>query len=209
MPSSQFLNLSNEKQQQIILASLSEFAEYGYDLASTNRIVQKAEISKGVLFKYFNDKEALFLYVFDVNVHSYFDTIPREPADDLFEWIRMTTLYKLRFLRERPLTYQLWVRVTKDPSHPVYAKAIHSQFELLNQFTADLQTLLPKEKLRPGLTWQHVVDYMTWIGLGLQEKFMESIPDVIDERFEQIYQTLVDEFNVYIEILKTGIYKEA
>jgi len=209
MPSSQFLNLPKEKQQQIIQASLSEFSEHGYDLASTNRIVQRADISKGVLFKYFNDKEALFIYVCDVCLQSYLETKPREPVDDLFEFLRSTTLHKMRFMRERPLTYQLLVRVMKEPRHPLYAKVMKSQSALLHQFVADLKKVLPLDKLRPGLTWQHVLDFVTWIGLGLQEKFMTSIPDVVDERFEQSYQPMIDEFNVYLDILKSGIYREA
>jgi hypothetical protein len=51
VPSQQFFNLPKEKQQQIVQASLREFAEHGYDLASTNRIVEEAKISKGVVFR--------------------------------------------------------------------------------------------------------------------------------------------------------------
>lgn len=209
MPSSQFSNLPEEKQQQIVQASLAEFAEYGYDLASTNRIVQRADISKGVLFKYFNDKEALFTYVCDLCMRGYFETVPREPADNLFELIQRMTLHKMRFIREDPLTYQLLVRVLKEPKHPAYAKVIAGQFSLLQQFTDDLKTVLPQERLRPGLTWRHVMDYMTWIGFGLQEKYMTSIPDVVDEHLEQSFQPMIDELNVYLDILKFGIYKEA
>ena len=210
MPSTQFLNLPEEKQQRIVCASLGEFAAHGYDMASTNRIVQRAGISKGVLFKYFVDKEALFLYVCGVCTQSYIETIPRETADDLFEFIRRTTMHKMRFMRERPLTYRLLVRVAKEPRHPVYAKVMNSQIELLHQFVDDLKAALPSpEKLRPGLTWQNVLDFTTWIGLGLQEKFISTIPDVVDESFEESYQPMIDELNVFLDILKYGIYKEA
>jgi TetR/AcrR family transcriptional regulator len=208
MPSAQFLNLSKEKQEQIIRASLAEFAEYGYDLASTNRIVQRADISKGVLFKYFDDKATLFTYVGDVCMRGYFDTMPRGPVDDFFEFIRRATLHKMQFLRDYPLTYQLMVRVLKEPKHPVYAKVIANQFSLSQQFTDDLKNVLRQEELRPGLTWQHVMDFMTWVGFGLQEKYMASIPDVVDERLEQSFQPMIEELNVYLDILKFGMYKE-
>lgn len=209
MPASQFWNLPKEKQEQIIQASLSEFAEHGFDLASTNRIVERADISKGVLFKYFSDKEALFTYVCDVCMRGYFESIPRGAADDLFEFIRRTTLHKMQFLHNHPLAYQLLVRVLKEPKHPVYAKVVASQFSLLQQFTDDLKTVLHQVQLRPGLTWEHVMNYMTWVGFGLQEKYMASIPDVVDERLEQSFQPMIDELNVYLDILKFGMYKEA
>ncbi len=208
MPASQFLNLPRHKQEQIIQASLSEFAEYGYDLASTNRIVERADISKGVLFKYFNDKGALFSYVCEMSMQGYFVTIPREPTDDLFQFIRRTTLYKMQFIRDNPLTYQLLVRVLKEPQHPMYAKVIASQFSLLEQFTDDLKMVLRQDRLRPKLTWRHVMNFMTWVGFGLQEKYMTSIPDVVDERLEQSFQPIIDELNIYLDILKFGIYKE-
>lgn len=65
-----------------------------------------------------------------------------------------------------------------------------------------------QDELRPGLTWQHVMDFMTWVGFGLQEKYMASIPDVVDERLEQSFQPIMDELNVYLDILKFGMYKE-
>lgn len=68
--------------------SLWEFAEFGYDVASTNRIVKRIGISKGVLFKYFHDKETLFLYVSDVCLKHYADSIPVAPVTDVLEWMR-------------------------------------------------------------------------------------------------------------------------
>lgn len=208
MPSSQFFDLPREKQQEIMQACLSEFAEYGYDLASTNRIIQKAGISKGVLFKYFNDKKALFLYVFAENTKGYLDTIAQQPVNDLFEWIETTTLQKLRFLLEHPLIYQLWMRVAKDRRHPVYACALEQPSAQAHQFVGDIERLLPQGQLCPGLTWQHVLELLGWMGQGLQEKFLAWTSDHVDGDFAEAYQSVVDEMNVYLEILKYGIYRE-
>ncbi len=205
MPSSQFFDLPLEKQQDIIQASLREFADCGYDLASTNRIVQKAGISKGVLFKYFNDKKALFLYVFTEYTKGYLDMIAHQPVHDLFEWIETTTLLKLRFLGQYPLAYQLWMRAAKDPGHPVYAAALAQQSAEAQQLAGNLESLLPSGQLRPGLTWQHVLDLLGWMALGLQEKFLSWTSD---REFDEAYQSVVDEMNVYLGILKYGIYKE-
>lgn len=207
MPSSQFLHLSPDKQQQIIQSSLGEFAEHGYDVASTNRIVQRAGISKGVLFKYFRDKEALFLYVCEVAIQDYVDTMPREPADSLLTFIQRTTVHKMRFLRECPLTYQLLMRVTKEPSHPLYAKVLETQHQMVQDFGHLLQSALPHDQLRPGVTWQHVVDFMSWVAAGLQEKFLDALPDVVDENLEEAYQPMIAELEIWLDILKHGIYK--
>lgn len=209
MPSSQFLHLSPEKQEQIVTASLREFAARGYDLASTNRIVNQAGISKGVLFKYFDDKESLFIYTCDVCARAYIDTLPREPMSDLFEFLRSITVRKFQFMRERPLTTQLFWRITKDQKHPVHAKVLSLISGLTQHVGDELPSLLPADPLRPGLTWQHVLNLVTWMANGLQEKFFASASDHMDENWEQDFQRLVDEFNLYLDIIQTGIYVEA
>ena len=65
MPTAQFLELNDEKKQTIITAGLSEFADYGFENSSTNRIVKRAGISKGSLFKYFPTKEDFYFYILD------------------------------------------------------------------------------------------------------------------------------------------------
>ncbi len=207
MPASQFLQLAPDKQQQIIQASVAEFAEHGYDLASTNRIVQRAGISKGVLFKYFRDKEALFLYVCEVTMQDYVATMPTEPADSFLTFIQQTTIHKMRFLRQSPLTYQLLMRATREPRHPVYAKVLSMQRQIVQDVGQMLQTTLRQEQLRPGVTWQHVVDFMGWVAAGLQEKFLDTLPSVVDENLEQAYRPMLAELDILIDILNHGIYE--
>ncbi len=44
---------------------MEEFTIGGYENASTNKIVEKAGISKGLLFHYFGNKKGLFVYVYN------------------------------------------------------------------------------------------------------------------------------------------------
>lgn len=62
-----FLSLDKEKQDRIINAAMKEFAQKGYDKASTNEMVKEAGISKGLLFHYFQNKKQL--YFFPVRPH--------------------------------------------------------------------------------------------------------------------------------------------
>ena len=64
-----FLKLNLDKQKKILQAICEEFTNHSYEDASTNRIVEKAGISKGTLFNYFGSKKdmyhALLRYVLD------------------------------------------------------------------------------------------------------------------------------------------------
>lgn len=75
MPTKVFLELDNEKKERIVSAALREFAEYGYDNSSTNRIVKNCGISKGSLFKYFESKEELYFWLIE--------TVSAEMAQDM------------------------------------------------------------------------------------------------------------------------------
>ena len=58
-----FFALSKEKQMRIINAGMEYFGKYGYKKAVTDDIANKAGISKGLLFHYFDNKKK-FLYIF-------------------------------------------------------------------------------------------------------------------------------------------------
>lgn len=65
-----FTKISAEKQQKILDAAIIEFAEHGYDSANINHIAERAEISIGAMYKYFGNKEGLYLTVVQHGVES-------------------------------------------------------------------------------------------------------------------------------------------
>ncbi|GAB4541945.1 MAG: TetR/AcrR family transcriptional regulator [Anaerolineales bacterium] len=65
MPKQTFFNLPAEKRAAIERAAIDEFAEYGFEAASINRIVAASGISKGSFYQYFEDKMDVFKYLLD------------------------------------------------------------------------------------------------------------------------------------------------
>jgi TetR/AcrR family transcriptional regulator len=65
---SAFEKLLPEVQTKILDAAAGVFAEEGYHYASVGNICRRAGISNGALYKYFKNKEALFLAVVDYSV---------------------------------------------------------------------------------------------------------------------------------------------
>ncbi len=66
MPKQTFFNLPQEKRETILNAAVEEFAEYGLENASTNRIVKNSGIAKGSFYQYFEDKQDVFAYMLSV-----------------------------------------------------------------------------------------------------------------------------------------------
>ncbi|MCK7488492.1 MAG: TetR/AcrR family transcriptional regulator [Bacillus subtilis] len=53
-----------ETKVRILTAALTEFGVNGYEQASTNQIAEDAGVSKGLVFKYFENKASLYYALF-------------------------------------------------------------------------------------------------------------------------------------------------
>ena len=63
MPYPRFNKLPVEKREQLLDIAAQEFAKYGFEDASVNRILEQAHMSKGAAYYYFEDKVDLFCTV--------------------------------------------------------------------------------------------------------------------------------------------------
>ena len=58
-----FDNIAPEKRERIINAATMEFALKGFENANINNIAKKADVSIGSLYKYFENKQDMFLTI--------------------------------------------------------------------------------------------------------------------------------------------------
>lgn len=82
MARNRFDNLEPQRQEGILAAAAEEFSERGYAGASLSRIIDRAGISKGSLYYYFDDKEDLFATVVEVAVERLFADIGGLPLEE-------------------------------------------------------------------------------------------------------------------------------
>ncbi len=115
MPKQTFFNLPAEKRNTIINAAIDEFAEYGLENASTNRIVANSGISKGSFYQYFEDKKDIFMYLLTVlerEKMEYFKS-KRPPSMhmDTFQYFRWMVKTGMEFHSAYPRMVQAVSRV--------------------------------------------------------------------------------------------------
>ena len=115
MPKQTFLNLPIEKRQVIINAAIDEFAEFGLENASTNRIVANSGISKGSFYQYFEDKQDVFMYLLTVLEHEKVEYFkgkhPPSTNMDTFGYFRWMIKTGMEFNTTHPLLTQAISRV--------------------------------------------------------------------------------------------------
>jgi AcrR family transcriptional regulator len=83
MPKPTFFNLPPEKRETIMNAAIEEFAEYGLENASTNRIVKNSGIAKGSFYQYFEDKQDVFMHMLDLIEQKELEFFKNEHPPDL------------------------------------------------------------------------------------------------------------------------------
>jgi AcrR family transcriptional regulator len=106
MPKQTFFNLPDEKREFIINAAIDEFAEYGLENASTNRIVANSGISKGSFYQYFEDKQDVFMYLITLleqeKLDFFKDKRPPSMNMDTFEYFRWMIKTGMEFNSTNP-----------------------------------------------------------------------------------------------------------
>jgi AcrR family transcriptional regulator len=115
MPKQTFLNLPEEKRNTIIGAAIDEFAQYGLENASTNRIVDNSGISKGSFYQYFEDKQDVFMYLLSVlereKMEFFKDKHPSGMNMDTFQYFRWMIKAGMEFNSAYPRMAQAVSRV--------------------------------------------------------------------------------------------------
>lgn len=106
MPRQTFFNLTKEKRERILDAALDEFAEYHFNDASINRIIDKANISRGSFYQYFDDLEDIYRHIFKMTAElkqNYInENIQDYPHGDLFVTLRSMYKISLQLAKDYP-----------------------------------------------------------------------------------------------------------
>lgn len=208
MPTPLFFGLDIEKRQNIFTAGVSEFAESGYENSSTNRIVKKAGISKGSLFKYFPTKEDFYFYVLDEITAELISSLEEKIntlSSDLFQRIIEYSVLEFSWYILYPEKFKMIVRAFTKSDTDVYRKTIlkygNKEQDIYYWFLQDIDTA--------QFRWdrQKTVDMIKWFLKGFNDDFLTRIQKQAYSDFEMIEKEYVKALSEYIEILKAGIVK--
>jgi AcrR family transcriptional regulator len=149
MPKQTFLNLPREKRETIMNAAVEEFAEYGLENASTNRIVKNSGIAKGSFYQYFEDKQDVFIHLLDVieqqEMEFFKDRHPPSTNLDTFHYFRWMLKTGMEFGLSHPRMVQAAWRVLLGEGL-YYGKS----FDQYRQKTKQVLTTMIKAAIERG-----------------------------------------------------------
>jgi TetR/AcrR family transcriptional regulator len=205
---SKFLNLETEKQDRILNAAIKEFAQKGYDHASTNEIVKEAEISKGLLFHYFQNKKQLYMYLFnhcvDLLVNEVFAKIDMIETD-FFARVRQIALVKMELLKKYPDVLEFVQSAYMEDSSAVKPELEKRQSEFVKVNTLKIFEGIDHSRFREGIDIQKVLKVVTWSFEKMAEEALQKAK--LTPTHEVDYESVFQEADEYFELFTKCFYK--
>jgi TetR/AcrR family transcriptional regulator len=203
-----FLNLEAEKKDRIINAAIREFAQKGYDHASTNEIAKEAAVAKGLLFHYFQNKKGLFLFLYDycieLNMSEFYKKIDLDEKD-FFMRLRQIQRIKWELLNKYPEIFKFLQAAYLETSSEVKSDLEHQNKELALSSTKKVFEGIDTSLFKEGIDINKVIKIVLWTFQGFADEVLEEAK--LSAANQTNYEKAFAQAEAYIQLLKSCFYK--
>src|SRR5699024_2837990 len=152
------------KQKQIINAAINEFAQRGFDRASTNEIIKNANISKGSLFNYFNRKKDLYIYLIDHSIkviEEMYEQIDTNEMD-LFKRIEKIGIQKLHIQHRFPHVFDYLATAFQEESNDAKSIIEEKVTPLYDQGLKKIYEGIDYSMFHEDIDIEKAIDILNW-----------------------------------------------
>lgn len=134
-----------QRRLQILDAAADVFSHHGYENATTREIAERADVSEGTLYNYFENKYELFVGVADAFADDLVEAVEAIDIDDMERSLTEFFAARLRSGRERRLL-MLFLYMARLPGGEQIQEAVS---RIVNQTTAKIQAAVEADVVRP------------------------------------------------------------
>ncbi|MEH7155464.1 TetR/AcrR family transcriptional regulator [Neobacillus drentensis] len=205
---SKFFNLEKEKQDRIINAAIKEFADKGYDRASTNEIVKEAGISKGLLFHYFQNKKQLFLFIFDYCYELIIDEFYKKinlQETDFFMRMRQAIMVKVEMLAIYPDIFKFIQEIFLEESPEIKVEFDKKKAELTHINIEKAYEGIDFSKFREDVDLKKMIKMISWTFEKMSDEALYKAK--LSPTHDIDYQKIQVEAEEYFEVMIKCFYK--
>jgi AcrR family transcriptional regulator len=211
LPKDTFLNLSPDKQEKVMRATINEFNKNGFEKGNIGDIAKSAGVAKGSIYQYFENKRELFLYAvkwglelmlkkFAPNI-----TLPNEEMD-IFEFLYENSKTAMKQIGEERELGIFIQNVFLGKYSNLTDASMEYMIKLSNEYIVNLIQIGQKNgSVRSDIDVQVLSIYTLGATYKLKENMMnrarERDEDILDEEYEQ-YE---NDIKAMIELLRHGM----
>jgi len=206
-----FYSLEPEKKERIVAAALDEVAEKGFKKASTNAIVKRAGISKGMLFYYFGSKEELFDFLFSYIIEfikgEYMEKFLNQvETRDFIERCKSLAALKKYVISTHPKMIKFYEHFFLPGNEEYFNKYATAITEITQIVRKGLYEDVDYSLFREGVAPEAVLTYIRWLTERYEQEFMNKLGEEAstDEQFEKAFNA----YDALLLDLKKIFYKD-
>ncbi|MFP4370697.1 MAG: TetR/AcrR family transcriptional regulator [Halanaerobium sp.] len=203
MPKQTFFNLTAAKQQRVIDAAMEEFAAHPYLKTSINRIIERADISKGSFYQYFKNKKDLYKYLIDLVTERKMEFLSQKIEDyqkqDFFPLLRKLFIAGIQFRNKYPLISAIGDRLLNGENEALKNEIYAESKPKSNEFFEELlEGAVSRGEVDPEIDIKFTAFMLTEFSISIVNYFFEhSDSDNLDQ--------IMDYVDKMIYIMKNGI----
>ena len=193
-----------KSREALMEESLNEFCENNYEIASLNRIIKNAKVSKGSFYYHFKNKEDLYQHLLQQSVEAKWAFISQYTKEhtakfekmDIFEKFLYQAKAGLLFAEKYPRYNKLANMFSKEKGTPIFDKMVKviggDSSELLKQM---IREAYAADELDKSFSLEFLISLLE----NLFTKY-----DVFIDDTEGLERNM-DGLNEFIRFLKTGL----
>jgi len=201
-----FFRLSEQKQQNLLDASIKEFSQYSYESASINRIIAIANISKGGLFKYIENKRDLYLYTIEqvlTEVVEYQCEMIDYSSSCYFERLKSLIRSGFEFYKKDTDKYKMEFLAYTDFSSPCYNDVIQIRQDLIMRYQSRMLENIEWDKYI--YTKDEILKVSEYMIGGYNIRFASNMKEI--NNITELEKRTFMELELIFKVIKTGVMK--
>lgn len=192
-----FESLPNEKQENIMRAMIQCFSVHGYSKTSVNDIAKKANVSKALLFHYFENKEHMYIYT-NQYVNQIIVNEPINESTDFFEIVKNFMRIRSDVDARFPGIYNLFLEFSKKNEQidiPDFSQQLQNT---INQSVQSCFENVNWNKFKNEIDKSKMINLVTFVGTGCMLEYSNRLAP-----------KEIDKINCeYLDMIKQMVYKE-
>lgn len=203
-----FANLERAKKERIINAALKEFADQGYEQASTNKIVKKAGIGKGMLFYYFNSKRELFLYLVEYGlevIQSEYLARLDEDESDFIEKCKQFGQVKMEAYTRHPHVFNFFGSLYISQERELPQELERRMLEAKQAVGIKLYRNIDTSLFRDDVPGDIIIKLIQWAMDGIEKEIVASLQG--QQLASVDMDPYWDDFYDYLAVIRKLCYK--
>lgn len=198
--------------EEIYRVALEEFGTYGYEKTTMERICTRHNISKGMMYHYYANRDQLYLHCVERtfgDLKAYLEqAVEREMAgpagENPVETIQGYFLLRETYFRDRPLEKGIFEEALFRPPKHLTDQILALRAPVRQVNLRFLRWLMEGARLRPGLTRDRAVRYLE----GMEAVFRAAADNWSGTEAHPDLHTLLERAGELADLILFGVFRQ-